>query len=307
MWPTLDAMSSAVDLRHFTVELPDGRTLQAYEAGAESGPVAIFHHGTPVSGLLNPAWLAAARDRGLRLIGFDRAGYGGSSRHEGRTVADVAADVAALADHVGADRFFTWGESGGGPHTLACAALLGKRVRAAVTFASVAPYDVDGLDFLDGMGQDNIDEFGAALEGEQALRPYLDEQAQGIRDATPETLKDALDSLLPEVDKAVLTGDEAAYLHGAMVHGLEPGVDGWLDDDIAFTRAWGFDLGAIEVPLRIVQGDQDLMVPFAHGKWLAQATKGAEVQLMPGEGHLSIHSDIGPTFDWLLQHGHPHP
>lgn len=294
-------MTSAVaDAHSYDVTLPAGRTLHAFESGDPGGAVVIYHHGTPMSGLQAQSWTDAAAARRIRLVSFDRAGYGRSSRHEGRTVADVAADVAALADHLGVDRFHTYGVSGGGPHALACAALLPGRVISAATVASVAPYGADGLDFMAGMGQANIDEFDAALQGEDQLRPFLDKERVDMGDSTPEGLVEVMESLLPPVDKAVLSGQVAEHVHAASAYGLENGVDGWLDDDIAFTRDWGFDLTSIKVPLLLMQGEQDLMVPYAHGQWLAQQIPSVTTSLSPDEGHLSLAEKFGEVYDWLL-------
>jgi pimeloyl-ACP methyl ester carboxylesterase len=293
--------ASLAHVRQFDVTLADGRTLRGYEGGDPTGRLVVYHHGTPMSGLLRREWAEDARVREIRLVGYDRAGYGGSTRHPGRTVADVAGDVAALADSLGVDRFLTWGVSGGGPHALACAALLSDRVIAAGSVASVAPYDASGLDFLDGMGQDNLDEFGAASAGEEALRPYLIEQTAGLLAATPESLRDAMASLLPEVDREALTGETAEFLHGAMTSGLRQVCDGWLDDDLAFVAPWGFEVASIVVPLLVMQGDQDLMVPFSHGRWLAAALPSATVRLMAEEGHISLIARIPEVHEWLLQ------
>ena len=141
----------------------DGRTLAVLEAGDESGHAVVAIHGTPASGVLWRGLVEDAEARGIRLLGYDRPGYGASDPHRGRTVADAAGDVAAIADALGIDRFAVEGGSGGGPHTLACAALLPDRVVAAASLAGVAPYPADGLDWLDGMGQDNLDEFAAIL------------------------------------------------------------------------------------------------------------------------------------------------
>jgi pimeloyl-ACP methyl ester carboxylesterase len=260
----------------------------------------VHHHGTPGSGLLRREWAADAQARGIRLVGYDRAGYGGSSRHAGRSVSDVVADIAALADSLGVERFLTWGVSGGGPHSLACAALLPDRVIAAAAVASVAPYDATGLDFLAGMGQENVEEFGTAVKGEEALRPYLAEQTAGLLASSPENLKDAMESLLPPVDKEALTGATAEFYHSSMSSGVRNSYDGWLDDDIAFVSPWAFDVSSIAVPLLIMQGDQDLMVPFAHGQWLGAALPSATLWLMAGEGHLSLEAKVPDVHEWLI-------
>jgi pimeloyl-ACP methyl ester carboxylesterase len=282
---------------------PDGRVLHVYEAGDSSGTLVISHHGTPGAGLITRSWHDSAVARGIRLIGYDRPGYGRSKRHAGRRVADAAADTAAIADQVGAGRFATWGVSGGGPHALACAALLGDRVFAAATIASAAPADGDGLDFLAGMGEDNVIEFGAAAEGEVPLRAFLDEARQEMLAATPEQLTGLLESLLPEVDKAVLHGEVADYLHVTMIGGLGESDDGWFDDDMAFVSDWGFALDDIAIPVLLLQGEQDLFVPLAHGRWLAQRIRGVDARLSAQDGHLSLFARIDDVHAWLLAQG----
>jgi pimeloyl-ACP methyl ester carboxylesterase len=193
-----------------------------------------------------------------------------------------------VLDHLGADRCVTAGWSGGGPHALAMAALLPERTAGALLIASVAPYEAEGLDFLAGMGEGNVEEFGAALEGEARLRPILDRELPGMRDADGPSLIDAMSTLLPAVDRALLTEDFGDALAANFYEGLRSGVDGWLDDDLAFTRPWGFDLASISVPTLLWQGAEDLMVPFAHGVWLADHVAGVKAHLLEGEGHLSV-------------------
>jgi pimeloyl-ACP methyl ester carboxylesterase len=144
------------------------------------------------------------------------------------------------------------------------------------------------LDFLAGMGQDNIDEFGLALQGEQALRPYIDEQLPHMAEATAEQLVEHMSSLLPEVDRACLTGDVGADFAAVMNGVGRAGPDGWIDDDLAFTRPWGFDLDQMRAPVSLWQGELDLMVPVAHARWLASRIPGVRPHLEHGQGHLSI-------------------
>src|SRR5262249_35745471 len=121
------------------VTTPDGRTLRVHEAGPADGPTVLVHQGTPMSGILYAAHAGNAEEHGIRLLACDRPGYGGSTPAPGRSVADVATDVRAVADQLGVGRFAVWGISGGGPHALACAALLPDRVVAVGSLASVAP------------------------------------------------------------------------------------------------------------------------------------------------------------------------
>ncbi|MDF8265404.1 alpha/beta fold hydrolase [Luteipulveratus flavus] len=271
-----------------TLTLPDGRTLDYMISGPDGGEVVLFHHGTPGSLHASHRIEEAAHDAGLRVLTYSRAGYGGSTSKPGRRVVDVTADVAALLDHVGAERCVVAGWSGGGPHCLATAARLPDRIVAALVIAGVAPYDADGLTFLDGMGEDNIDEFGAAAEGEPALRTYLEPYLPQLRAATPRDIIETLSSLLPDVDRAVITERTGEDLARNFHEALRVGLEGWLEDDLAFTRHWGFELDEVTVPTYVWQGSLDLMVPFAHGQWLAAHLPNATAHLIEGEGHLSI-------------------
>jgi pimeloyl-ACP methyl ester carboxylesterase len=287
--------------REHTISAPDGRRLRLLEDGDPDGVPVLVHHGTPSSRLLSRHTIADARERGIRLIGYDRPGYGGSDRHPGRSVADCVQDVRAIADALGIDRLLTHGGSGGGPHALACAALLGERVAAAATLASAAPYGVDGLDFTAGMGEDNLREFAATLKGPEALAPVLEELSAQMLAAGPEEVVAALQTLLSPPDRAVVTGelaeDMVASLHAAVAERR----DGWMDDDLAFAKPWGFDVAAITVPVLLWQGRQDLMVPASHGEWLAAHVGNVEPHISDVDGHLTLAvTRRGEIFDWLL-------
>jgi pimeloyl-ACP methyl ester carboxylesterase len=280
----------------------DGRKLAVLDAGDESGPAVIGSHGTPGSALI---WRGVVEDveaRGMRAVGYDRPGYGNSDPHPGRRVADAAADVAAIADALGIERFAAVGGSGGGPHALACGALLPDRVVAVASLAGVAPYPAEGLEWLDGMGQDNLDEFAATLEGRDALEPFLRQQADGMLSAEPETLVEALRSLCSPPDVAVLTGEFAEYLLDATRRGIGESLEGWIDDDFVFMQHWGFELDEIRVPVLLWHGVQDRFVPVAHGHWLAERIPGVEANVSDEDGHVSIQlGRIGDVHAWLLE------
>ena len=269
------------------VRLPDGRRLDLRVSGPAGGFPLVFHHGTPGAATPYRVLERAAYARGLRLVTTSRPGYGDSTPQPGRSVVDVAADTAAVLAAIGAGRCLIAGWSGGGPHALACGARLAATA-AVLVIAGIAPYGAAGLDYMAGMGYDNIVEISTALKGEHQLRPYLLDQREQLKDATDADLVASLDTVLPDVDRAVLTGefgeDDAANFREA----LRTGVEGWLEDDIAITRPWGFGLEEIAVPVMIWQGSADLMVPFSHGQWLASQLPGASAHLEEGEGHLSV-------------------
>jgi pimeloyl-ACP methyl ester carboxylesterase len=267
---------------------PDGRRLEVQLGGPEDSRALIFHAGTPGAAELFAPLVDAGARRGLRHVTYSRPGYGRSDRHAGRTVADCAADVAAIADALGIDRFYTVGWSGGGPHALACAALLGERVIAAATIASVAPRRAEGLEWLHGMGAENLEEFAAVEGGEEPLLAYLEQHGPELASATGPELHAALGDLLSDVDRGALTGEFADYLAATVRAGLAHGLWGWFDDDIAFVSDWGFELAAVARPVTIWHGVQDRFVPFAHGEWLARHVAGARPRLHSEHGHLSL-------------------
>jgi pimeloyl-ACP methyl ester carboxylesterase len=291
------------ETQHRTIRTRDGRDLAIAVSGPDDGVPLLYHHGTPGC-LLQPASnIAPCVERGLRLVTYTRAGGEGSTRNPGRTVGDVATDMADLLDAIGADRCIVAGKSGGGPHALATGALLPDRVAAVISIAGVRPYlGADDTAFLEGMGDDNIVEFNLAIEGEEALRPFVTKHRDAMKDADADGVVADLRTLLPEVDRAVLTSDVGRDVVAAMVGGVQV-PDAWIDDDLAFVRHWGFELDSITVPTYIWQGSEDLMVPFAHGEWLVEHVPGAVGHLEHGEGHFSLAvGALGRMLDEAMRH-----
>jgi pimeloyl-ACP methyl ester carboxylesterase len=287
--------------RRVQISGPQQRLLDVQLSGPDDGPAIVFHTGTPSAGIVFEAHAQAGADRGLRHIAYSRPGYGRSGRSEGRTVADCVQDVTLIADELGIERFYTVGQSGGGPHALACAALLPERTIAAATIAGVAPWGAEGLDWLAGMGEENIEEFAAAQAGGDRLHEYLDQQAAPLLNATGHELQAGLGDLLSDVDRDALTGEFAEHLSTCLGEGLAAGVWGWFDDDVAFVGDWGFELDRISRPVSVWQGGQDRFVPFTHGQWLARHISGSRSRLHPEHGHLSLAvSSYGEILDDLL-------
>jgi pimeloyl-ACP methyl ester carboxylesterase len=285
-----------------TVRTPDGRTLTVEESGDPTGRPVLVHMGTPNSRHLYGPNSHDAAARGLRLISYDRPGYGGSTPHPGRTVADCAGDVRTICAELGIDRLATWGISGGGPHVLACAALLPDLVTAAASLASLAPYGAEGLDYFAGMGQDNVDDFRLFLTDEAAARAKTDNDRAEMLAVSPQDAAKAMESLLTPTDAAVLRGDLAEYLTSSMHDGLAAGSEGWWEDN-CLMRSWGFDLAEITVPVLLLHGKQDMFVPFGHGEWLAAHIPGVEARLLDDDGHLTLMQNRVPEVHaWLSDH-----
>jgi pimeloyl-ACP methyl ester carboxylesterase len=285
-----------------SVMTSEGRTLTVREGGDPEGLPVLAISGTPGSSTIYEPHARDAAERGIRLFSYDRPGYGGSTRQKDRTVADCTADISAVCDALGVERFCVWGISGGGPHALAAAAQLPDRVIAAAALASVAPYDAEGLDFLEGMGEQNVEEFGVIFEGEDAHRASMEKQRRELLSATPEQLVELWQTLLGPSDREVATGVLAAFLLEHIRAGIGPSGDGWIDDDHAFVTPWGFDLDSIRVPVQLWQGEQDKFVPYGHGVWLAEHIPGVDARLTADDGHLTLAERRVPeVHGWLLE------
>lgn len=282
------------------VRTNDGRTLAVEEAGDLAGRPVLVHMGTPNSRHLYRPSVADAAGRGLRLISYDRPGYGGSTPQPGRNIADCADDIRAICTELGIDRLAMWGISGGGPHVLACAALLPDLVVAAAALASPAPYGADGLDWFADMGQDNVDDARLMLADEDAARVKMEKDREEFLAMSADEVADGLKSLLSPTDAAVLSDELTEYLAYSTHEGLAPGGQGWWDGSFAIVAPWGFELTEISVPVLLLHGRQDQFVPFGHGQWLAAHIPGVEARLLDDDGHLTLQQHRVPEVHaWL--------
>jgi pimeloyl-ACP methyl ester carboxylesterase len=250
-----------------------------YDVG--TGFPVVYHHGTPNLGA-PPEPLFT---EGVRWIGYDRPGYGDAPAEPGRDIASAAVHTARVADELGLDRFAVFGHSGGGPHALACAALLGDRVTAAVSVSGLAPWGAEGLDWFAGMSEPGS--LRAAAQGRAAKEAY---------EAAP-----------PETDPGFIAADWAAlegvwgWFGKVVGPAMAAGPAALIDDDLAYVGAWGFDPSLIAVPALLVHGGSDAMVPSSHSEWLAARVPGAELRISPADGHISVLQEHGrPALEWLL-------
>jgi pimeloyl-ACP methyl ester carboxylesterase len=286
------------------VPTPDGRTLEVLLGGDPDGFPLVYHHGTPQGAVPDPNLERAATAHHLRVVTYSRPGYGESTpRSDGATtatVADDAADVATILDHLGLQEFVTLGWSGGGPRSLACAAMLPGRCLAATCGVGIAPVEEYDGDIREGMGAENVAEYTAAFAGPDALTEHLEQHWASAFSVTPEQIGASLGDLAPPVDRAALTGELAETLAASMHRAGVQGFVGWVHDDLTHLRPWGFKVGDIEVPVAVWQGTADMMVPFAHAQWLAAHIPGVRAHFEDGEGHLSLMVQMPRILDDLL-------
>jgi pimeloyl-ACP methyl ester carboxylesterase len=270
------------------LELGDGRTLHYYDT-REDDPdgrgVVFWHHGTPNVGSPPEPLFPAAAGNGLRWVSYDRPAYGGSTPDPGRNIASAAADVAAIADALGIGRFTVLGHSGGGPHALACGALMPERVTAAVSVSAPAPFDAKGLDWFAGWSPSGVAEQRAALAGRAALEAYLPSA-----EFDPETFTPG--------DHSALEG-RWSWLAEVAGRAMAKGDEGMVEDLLAGAQAWGFAPADITVPVLVLHGAADRMVPSTHGEWLAAHCPAAELRLAPDAGHITVLDSAPAALAWL--------
>jgi pimeloyl-ACP methyl ester carboxylesterase len=221
----------------------------------------------------------------------------------GRAIADCAADVLAIIDALSIERIAVWGISGGGPHALACAALLPDRVVAAACLASPAPFDAAGLDWFAGQAQDNVEDDKLVLSNPTAARVKRVQDREALLATTSAWIMEIYPTLFSAIDAAALTRELAEFYAARTKDGLAPGIDGWWDDDQAILTPWGFDLQEIRIPIMLWHGRQDRFVPFRHGQWLAARIPNVHTDLTDDDGHLTLVQHRVPTVHaWLLKH-----
>jgi pimeloyl-ACP methyl ester carboxylesterase len=283
------------------VKSADGRRLAVNVSGHPTGNPVFMLHGTPGSRVGPFPKSRVLYELGVRLISFDRPGYGGSDRMASRQVADVVPDVVAIADALQLDRFAVLGRSGGGPHALACAALLPDRVTRAGVLVSIAPQKAEGLDWFAGMAESNVREFTTAAAAPESLIETLAETAAKIK-ADPLSHVATLGPGLPEADRRVVadTGIRTLLARN-FAEALRTSAAGWIDDALAFCSPWGFDLSDIRVPVLLWHGEDDVFSPAAHARWMAGQIPTAELWVRPDTAHFGALEMVPDVLSWLIR------
>jgi len=278
-----------------------GEMIAVEELGEPDGIPVLVHAGSPGSRrLFRPDAELAGREFGLRLLSYDRPGYGGRPRRKDRRVADAITDVSAIARALGIQRMGVWGFSGGGCYALACAAMLPELVTGAAVFASFAPYGSPGLDFSDGMSPEYAGEVELFFTDRAAAREHWRQDAERLfaTTSTPE-------GWMTRWGEGAGTDDArswevACHLAAGVRDSLADGDDGWWDDWTAVLTPWGCDLTTIRVPVRLWHGARDRGVPVVHGRWLAANVPGIVAHIAESEDHTNVeHNNKKAAYAWL--------
>jgi pimeloyl-ACP methyl ester carboxylesterase len=278
----------------------DGRTLAFVERGAADGVPVLVCHGTPGSRFTRHPDTTLYERHGVRMVAYDRPGYGKSDPHIGRSVADAAADIATIADELGFEYFVVVGGSGGAPHALACGALLGDRLLRVGALVTPAPSDSPDFDFFTDLADINVKEFAAAVEGREAIEAHLQPYVDQLR-RDPDAVFDEVAAELPEVDRELFARPEfRAVSRESWGEAVRQGVRGWADDDLAFAKPWGFELEDVGAEVRLWQGELDVLAPRSHGEYVASRLPNARFELLEGGGHF-LDEEWGIVLDWLAE------
>lgn len=300
-------------MKESTIRLPGERTIEVAEAGDPTGRPVFVLHGTPGARGFYTPHVADAQKLGIRLISYSRPGCGGSTPCPGRRLVDAAADVKAIADDLGLDQFALWGHSGGAGPALACASALRPRLVAVASLAGMAPYPAEGIDYFAGMGEYNAEDLRLLFKDPGGWERKNREDAAVLSGGTQGEIDTMLGSLFSDVDKAVFNHlatpkergaafqELGEYIMGQFQESFRLGPEGMIEDSLALTRSWGFDLGSLSGPLQLWYGKADRAVPFSHGQWLVQHIPQAEAHLEKEEGHVTLLvRKIPEVHRWLL-------
>lgn len=278
---------SAFEWKYVLTTLKDGRINETLVCGDQPRAL-VWFTGTPGGSVPHDAFAQQAHDRGLRLVMPLRPGYGNSTPRPGRRIIDMADDVDQVLQGLGISEVVVAGGSGGGPNSLAMAAAL-PQCKASACLVSPAPRNAEGLDYYDGMAASNQEEWLLADQGEDAVRPWLENAYKDLVGQSVEHFIDTFDDSVCDADKEAWLAPDAPPMGASIQKALENGIEGWLEDDMAMTVLdWGFKLEDITTPVTFWTGRLDQFVSWKHTVWMAQQVPGSHLHVHGDEGHVSL-------------------
>jgi pimeloyl-ACP methyl ester carboxylesterase len=269
-----------------TVAVRDDRRLSFAEYGSRRGPAIVWMHGTPGARRQIPLEARAyAEENDLRIVGIDRPGIGSSTPHLYADILDWTHDLEILLDTLGIDTLRLIGLSGGGPYVLAAGVAMPERVHGVGILGGVAPTT----------GEDAVG--GGLIQLAVRLAPLLSIARVPLGVALTGAIRlvrplagPALDlyaAVQPPGDRNLLARPEfKAMFLDDLLNGSRFQTSAPLTDLVLFTRDWGFAAADVIVPVRWWHGDDDHIVPLAHGQHLVERLPDATLKVIAGESHL---------------------
>ena len=284
-----------------TVRSPQGGDLEVLVTGPEDGTVLLYHSGTPSGAVPFPLLWRAAERQGVRVVTYSRPGYGASTPREvPGTLADDVADSAAVLDAVGAGDFVTLGWSGAGRGRWPAPRCCRSGARPPPAWPA-SPRDGPRTSTgSPAWARRTSTSSAPPRPGPRRSQKWLTSNGAPALAASAAEIADSLGDLVPDVDRAAMTGEFADYLAASFHQAGRQGVRGWRDDDLLLLEPWPFDIAAIGVPVAVWQGEADRMVPFDHGRWLVDRLANPVAHLEAGEGHISLVAQVDRILAELL-------
>jgi pimeloyl-ACP methyl ester carboxylesterase len=268
-----------------TITTTDGRTLAYEVVGDPDGTAVFWQHGTGDSRLCKHPDDSITAALGIRLVTADRPGVGGSSPKKPRSILDWVADVEAIADAAGIERFVVAGHSGGGPHALAIAQTLGDRVTRVGLAAPIAPFD-------HGVDQGMVKDKDLKLIFELAHVKWIARAAGKVEAKHYEKHLHSFVAHCAEewpADKDIFTDPVLEPMFEAeFAAAFEQGGVGALDDMWAFLD-WGFAPEDVAQHVELFVGDADDILDPAMSHHLAERLPDVTLHTWPGAGHYGVY------------------
>ena len=281
---------------------PNGQTVAYFDYG-QSDDVVFLHHGSPSAGPIPPHIRRNADAHKFRIIEVVRPGYGSSTAISDRSVNTVSQINLDIADSLGIENFAIFGGSGGGPHALATGHLAGSRCKALLIVAGIAPFDDPNFDFAAGMSEEIREKRLLALTSMEDFEASLSEEATKMSSYNFEQIKEKfnVDPENPISDERILS------MQVRVQYSFMQGARGWIDDERAFQKPWGFSLGDISMPVQLWAGTKDVNVPPAHAEYLRRMIPNSELLIVEDKNHFTIPESVDESgFKWLRGFFHSH-
>ena len=280
----------------------NGQTIAYFDYG-KSDDVVFFHHGTPSAGPFQPHIRCNADANGFRIIEVVRPGYGSSTAISDRSLNTVSQINLDIADDLGIENFAIIGGSGGGPHALTSGHLAGNRCIAQLIIASIAPMDDPNFDFTAGMSEEIREKRLLALTSMKDFEAALSEEATKMSSYDFDQIKEMLNG---DPDNPI-SDERISSIQAIMQYSFIQGARGWIDDERAFLKPWGFSLEEISTPVQLWVGTKDVNVPQSHSHYLNGIIPNSELHIVEGKNHASIQEPaFEGGFKWLRGFFHTH-
>jgi len=283
-----------------TIQLHDGHTLGYAEYGTPNGSPVFYFTGGNSSRFEGKWFQEAAIKQDIRLIVPDRPGFGLSTYQPARQLLHWADDVSQLADVLSIDTFSVFGLSGGGPHVLAVAYQIPKRIRKTTIVSGTGTPDMP--DKFNGMWFP-VRLIFLTAKHLPAVNRFMLKQMAGFYSNEQQMLTQMKRALpQPDVDIIDKRPKIISIFAEATREAHRNGVDGDALEWQLYVHDWGFKLSEIKKDIKLWYGMYDVQVPIRMGRYLSKELPNASLIEVADGGHFStINNHIDEILAYLAQ------